>query len=885
MKRLIFNIFVLFILIFSSKLNAQIIIGEDFKNPNPVFTESSENLFFSQRFSFLGLENVKTEKGTFFKINMGEDFGTSLKVGFPELPIYSQLLELPYGGDIEIEYSNIVTETYSLDKYGNYMIIPVQKSLSKSETENPFIINEKVYLSDEFFGNDLVVVEKLGYMGGVRLARMSVSPIKYNPVSNIIILVKSFDVNIKFVDIDYKATKDAKLKYSNQQSAFLGQKTINGKSISSTIPSSSIDRPLKMIILSDPMFSTVLQPFIQWKKEKGIEIIELYKGQAGVGTSKEEMRSYLQTLWNNATNDSPAADYLLICGDVQQIPAFDAVTDLNNPAPTDLYYAEYTGDFLPDLFYGRFPAQTLAQMGAIINKTIAYEKNLMVDNSYLRKTLLVAGSDNNSPAPTCGNGQVNYAKSYLKNNPNTDTLVYYNPSSATYDSQIRDSISINGYSFINYTAHCGVNGWSNPSLSPGNITSMNNDGKFAFYINNCCLSSKFSESECFAEAIIRADNKGGIGVIGGSNYTYWYEDFYWSVGSKAVNVNPTYDANNLGAYDRLFHKNNEAFAKWYTTAGQIVQAGNLSVLKYGSNLSNYYWEIYHLMGDPSLSPYVGVPIAMTSLIPDSVPFGSSNISLATQPYAFVGISQNGQLLGASQADSIGDVNIVFDNAINHPSNLKVVITNQFSFPIIDSINVFVPNYPIININSLKYLNSQLEEVTELKNNEEYFISLDIANLGTQAIDNVSLKVSNTQNLIFSDSIEYIGLVGGNSNIISDNALKVRILNGTIDRSQLEYSLEIVGDNNYNNNKVFSIDAFCPELEIENINITKDTTNDLLVGERISISFDIRNVGRNAAEVGNVYFSALSSNLYSQSDSIKVLSSLAPNAFSSYSFDL
>lgn len=885
MKKHFLNIIVLIIILVSSHLNAQNIIGKDNKNPLPVIKESMENLSFYQEFSFLNIERVNTEKGLFFKFFMGEEFGTSQKVGLPEFPIYSQFIEIPYGSDVEIEYSDIITETYSLNKYGNYKIIPVQKSISKSDTNHPFVINEKVYSTDGYFGNDLVAVEKLGFMGGVRLARLSISPIKYNPVSNTIIFVKSFNVNIKFLNSDIKSTIEAKEKYNNQQSAFIGSKLINEKNLSASVSSSPINRPLKMIILSDPMFTETLQPFIRWKKEKGIDVIELYKGQLNVGTTKEEMKNYLKSLWDNATVESPAADYLLICGDVQQIPAFAAVTDQNNPAPTDLYYAEYTGDFLPDVFYGRFSAQNVAQMESIINKTITYEQNLMQDTTYLKKTLLIAGRETNAPAPTCGNGQINYGKTYLQNNPSIDTLVYYNPASGNYSTQIRDSISRNGYSFINYTAHCDETGWSSPYLTANNINNMSNIGKFPFYINNCCLSSKFDENECFAEAIIRASNKGGVGAIGGSNYTYWYEDFYWSVGSKPINVNPNYDSNNLGAYDRLFHKNNEPYNKWCTTFGQIVQAGNLAVQQFGSNLANYYWEIYHLMGDPSLTPFIGLPKTMISSIPDSIALGSSNVNIQTEPYAFVGISQNGVLLGASQADTNGNVNIIFNSLINQVNSLKVVITNQFSKPIIDSIGIFVPNYPLLNINSVKYYDYQLQEVTELKNNEEYFISIGISNLGTVSIDSVKLNINNTSNLLFIDSFEYIGRVNGLSSVVSQYAMKVKILNGIKNKSQLTYNINVLGENNYYGNKTCSFETYCPELEIENLVISKDTVNNLFVGEEITVSFNIKNAGRNSTEVGYIYMSDISSNLSFYSDSSSSLTSLLPNESVAFSFKL
>ena len=46
-----------------------------------------------------------------------------------------------------------------------------------------------------------------------------------------------------------------------------------------------------MIILSDPMFEEELQEFIAWKTRLGFDIIEAYKGDDGVGNTKESMKA------------------------------------------------------------------------------------------------------------------------------------------------------------------------------------------------------------------------------------------------------------------------------------------------------------------------------------------------------------------------------------------------------------------------------------------------------------------------------------------------------------------------------------------------------------------------------------------------------------------
>ncbi|MDX9797743.1 MAG: T9SS type A sorting domain-containing protein, partial [Bacteroidales bacterium] len=370
-----------------------------------------------------------------------------------------------------------------------------------------------------------------------------------------------------------------------------------------------------------------------------------------------------------------------------------------------------------------------------------------------------------------------------------------------------------------------------------------------------------------------------------SNYTYWYEDFYWSVGSKSLNLNPSYDSNNLGAYDRLFHKYNEPINQWYITSGQIMQGGNLAVEQFGSNLSSYYWEIYHLMGDPSLMPYIGLPKTMNYNIPDTIALGYSNLQIQTDAYAFVGISQNGVLMGASQADENGLADVSFISQLNQPGYLKVVITNQFSKPIIDSIVVATPNYPMVSISNVKYSNSQSQDVTILKNNEEYYVNFTLSNLGLVAIDSVDLSILNSSNLIILDSLEYIGNIDPLSNLEIQNKFRVKVIDGVEDKSRIEYNFKITGENNYISNKAIFARASSPKILIENLSITNDTTNSSLVGDEILVKFDIRNIGTNVSEIGHVMLNNLSSGLTIFSNDSLTLVSLNPNSISSFEFRL
>ena len=84
--------------------------------------------------------------------------------------------------------------------------------------------------------------------------------------------------------------------------------------------------------------------------------------------------------------------------------------------------------------------------------------------------------------------------------------------------------------------------------------------------------------DCFGEAFLKVADKGGIGYIGGSNSTYWDEDYWWGVGyGDVVSAGPAYEETTLGAYDGVFHDHGEPMTDWYVTNSAIIFVGNMAV--------------------------------------------------------------------------------------------------------------------------------------------------------------------------------------------------------------------------------------------------------------------------------------------------------------------
>ena len=171
-------------------------------------------------------------------------------------------------------------------------------------------------------------------------------------------------------------------------------------------------------------------------------------------------------------------------------------------------------------------------------------------------------------------------------------------------------------------------------------------------IGNACSTNAFQLGECLGEALVRAEGKGALGYIGCTDESYWDEDYYWAVGIGPIKANPTYEETGLGMYDRAFHDNGEPETDWYTTQGQMMYAGNLAVTESNSIRSKYYWEIYTLLGDPSLMVYFSVPDPMVVTVPDILPVGIYNLHFQCEQNAYAALSIDGKLLDATYTLSL-----------------------------------------------------------------------------------------------------------------------------------------------------------------------------------------------------------------------------------------
>jgi hypothetical protein len=688
---------------------------------------------------------------------------------------------------------------------------PVRKS---AKNVPPLERNRTAFRQKVFNSHELVFAEDLGIRRDRRFAQLNILPVRYLPSKNVIRVYYSIEFEVKFVDEGLGEARHAPM----------------AKSIGKNIPNAKIYQ-----IVSDRAFENTLAPFIDWKTKKGFDVRVAYTDE--IGTTTTDIKSYLQNIYDNEYR----ADYLLLVGDHEEIPAFTTPFPANNQVIiwaggerhiTDLYFAEYTGDNLPDMFYGRLsaPANDPLQLQNQIDKILAMEK-LSVPSDFLAKSMLIAGGETGNEQ-TILNATVNYAeKYYFNSNNNITASVFRSPGSDALASSMISLID-NGVGFVAYTGHGLPTMWQRNSGSAligiNHVRNFTNADRYPFVISNACLTNRFNTAISFGEAWLRAERSGAVAHIGASNSTFFDEDFQWAVGtvnSMAYPNNITYANSGLGVFDRLFRGPNGDLPhnEWVSTAGEIMFWGNMAVhlssarylSSYNPNdMKKYYWEIYHIMGDPSYMPYLFEPQILVAEHFDSISLFATSLTIETIPFAYAGFSKNSELLSAGTADASGRIILELPEELS-AGFAKLVITAPNHIPYFSDVLIWADR-PIVVVNDYKLsIGSNAVEQPVFGDTLDFEIELKNISSFNTTISHIELQTDNS----YVEILRYNAL-GLPTNLNASDSIWMRtdrlVISPEIpNRHNIRISATIVYSDTLQILRHFNFIAAAPELLVSN----------------------------------------------------------------------
>ncbi|MCQ2273286.1 MAG: C25 family cysteine peptidase [Bacteroidales bacterium] len=847
MKKTIKNLLLGLLLISSSALMAQSVI-----------TKSSD--YRQSSFSFVAPQlNVSTQQanGTTFTTLQMQGAAPSHALGRPNLPIISQFIEIPICSAVKVDYQ--IRQTKTLDNL-KYPVMPAQPAPSKSQKGAlPFVYDSAYYQSNNN-EIDRVVVETMGISRDRNVAILRVNPVIYDPTTGSLQLITAMDITLQFENADIAATQQLHSRYYSPDFS-LGHKIEGALPCSKEIRSGA---PIHYLIVAHSSFRDQLNGFINWKKRQGFIVTVGYTDDPNVGTTSTSIAQYTKSFYTNATEELPAPTYLLLVGDVQQIPAFNArCTQPSTDHVSDLYYTTWTdGDNIPDCYIGRFSARTVDELIPQIEKTLLYEGYNFPNDSYLSRGILIAGEDqgySGDNAYRYSDPTMDYiAKTYVNASNGYTTFHYFKnninfaPTGVTVDGSCSAAANANilrnyyndGYGLVNYSAHGYDDEWSKPSFNANHASAMTNRNMPSIMIGNCCLSGKFNTrayDECLGEALLRkGNNAGAVAYFGATNSTYWPHDFSWSVGIRS-NMSNTMDANydsqHLGMYDRLFHTHNEPFSAWHITAGAMNVAGNTAVQEYGS-YQLYYWEIYELFGDPSLMPWLGTASTMELSSAGVLPLGSGTYSVTAVPYAYVALTTADEhdLIAATYADAQGVAELTI------PSDICVGEYELSAWA-----QNYKPAFQTILVSSLDgpyALVAEMQPTESIVPGQVNNFNVKVVNMGNSDVNSGHINFeSANENSVIVNTSAWFNNIAANDTITLNGICPIYVPEYVTDGKTIKIKAICEFGGNMPSQKNFNFEVSTPKLVLANTSLSSD----LLPGTTTNLTCVVANTGSKDAD--------------------------------------
>ncbi|MCS7039813.1 MAG: C25 family cysteine peptidase, partial [Caldilineales bacterium] len=162
------------------------------------------------------------------------------------------------------------------------------------------------------------------------------------------------------------------------------------------------------IAIAPPDLAAAVEPLLAWRREQGLRVTLVTTEQIAdaFGAGRLTAAALTAFLRQAAADWSPPAPrFVLLVGDASydpqdylqgpyknRIPTAMVRTQVMGETASDVALADLDGDVRPDLALGRFPAQTPADVAALVAKTLTYEQALP-DGAWRQAMLFVADND------------------------------------------------------------------------------------------------------------------------------------------------------------------------------------------------------------------------------------------------------------------------------------------------------------------------------------------------------------------------------------------------------------------------------------------------------------------------------------------------------------
>ncbi len=431
-----------------------------------------------------------------------------------------------------------------------------------------------------WFPLETVCENSLRSYKGISIYSLGIKPVKYNLETGKAKICRKLQYKVSFSPINSLYNRSISRNGSStstEDNNFLSNITLNwreehgndmgsNKIVGGPNSGNMLQSP-GYLIIAPSEFKSSADGFADWKRTLGNNVIV----SCSNNWTNEAVRDSIVKIHNKTP-----LTYLLILGNHKKVPAHSFKMELQAPdgystferdVLTDLHYALSTkemnsdDDIIPELQYGRIPANSDTEVYNALEKIRYYESMTNGSEEFFNSNLFISEFQHHTIKGTevKRNCQTTYELSqYMedigrKSNlafycrpdmdpikwsqptlyrlPNGQTVINYDRNipanmlrpNFNWDADTEDvTTSINkGVSQVFYFAHGHWNQWDQPFLKIEDIRNLNNsDHNLPVVFSMACSTGSFLSNTCFSQEFLTKESGGAVAVFGFSSVTY-----------------------------------------------------------------------------------------------------------------------------------------------------------------------------------------------------------------------------------------------------------------------------------------------------------------------------------------------------------------------------
>jgi len=808
--------------------------------------------------------------------------------GHPNIPSYSRYIAIPQGAEAVLH-----VVSYEQQVIHN---VNVEPSLGiqpeDAEPDMNYTKDNKVYSQDAFYPAEFATISEPTSLRGVDVVTVSISPVRFNPVTKEAIVYHKIVVEVEYVG-GKSHFGDDRLR-SPYWDPILAQNILNFNVLPVIDYEARMQQWLRdgaegaeylIVIPNNSDFEEPAERIKEYRIQQGI-ITEVVRLDEIPATTTAQMKTYFHNAYNN-WDVAPVAVMLL--GDhntnmAQGIPAETVSHDYSGSCITDNQYADVTGDHLPEMVFSRLVAANGTEAAMMVDKQIEYEfTNPNMDANSYNIPVTALGWQTQRWFQLCSEVVGGYFRAHGKNPmrinciyegtpgsqwstaTNTQQVVnYFGPNGTGYIPQTPSelggftggtpaqiNVAINeGTMLVQHRDHGLEEGWGEPAYRSNHVQQLTNVGKMPFVMSINCLTGKFNNSTpCFAETFMRhtynGQNAGAVGILCPTEVSYSFvnDAFVWGVYDQfQPDFMPDY-----GPYAPQQGNWQPAFGN---VAGKYFLAQ--SSWPYNTENKDITYQMFTAHCDAFLRLYSEVPQTMTVDHQNVQIAGLQTFQITAPEGAKIALTkgEGEDLEIIAVAEATGSMQNVEIPSQVPPTIMKLTVTGQNYLRYQADIEVIPAEGPYIVIDSYELSNG----ATQLNFGDEAGLDLVFKNVGSEVAPAGTASISSESEYvtITSESTTF-DAIPSNTTLDLDEAFSFTIADNVPNNVILPFTITIESGEDlqiiditlsvYTNN--IRMRVYAPVFEIGNVTIEEINGNGngrLDPGETAKLTFPIENNG-------------------------------------------